>query len=139
MNNENGLLSAGKSGKGNLYYSYNADGNVSFGSEEIFLSNFKNKTIKMEDEFYDKGEFYKMNEELKESKKESNDKKEKVENRKDVYESLLKEMPNFINEILNGMVSDEIPVDAPASPGRDSAKPSIFIRSRFPSRSCKNL
>lgn len=108
MNNENGLLSAGKSGKGNLYYSYNADGNVSFGSEEIFLSNFKNKTIKMEDEFYDKGEFYKMNEELKESKKESNDKKEKVENRKDVYESLLKEMPNFINEILNGMVSDEI-------------------------------
>lgn len=62
----------------------------------------------MEDEFYDKGEFYKMNEELKESKKESNDKKEKVEKRKDVYESLLKEMPNFINEILNGMVSDEI-------------------------------
>ena len=57
VNNDDGLISAGKSGKGELYYSYSEDGNISFSSDENILSNFKEEIVEIGDRYYDRGEF----------------------------------------------------------------------------------
>lgn len=79
VNNDDGLISAGKSGKGKLYYSYSEDGNISFSSEESILTSFKETIEEIGDKYYDRGEFYDMkkgikkaNDNTKESKKNKN-------------------------------------------------------------------
>lgn len=79
VNNDDGLISAGKSGKGELYYSYSEDGNISFSSEESILTSFKETFEEIGDKYYDRGEFYDMkkgikkaNDNTKESKKDKN-------------------------------------------------------------------
>ena len=91
VNNDDGLISAGKSGKGELYYSYSEDGNISFSSDESILSNFKEEIEEIGDRYYDRGEFYdmkkgikKVNDNTKESKKDKNkfkDFKEKIKSK----------------------------------------------------------
>lgn len=91
VNNDDGLISAGKSGKGELYYSYSEDGNISFSSDESILSNFKEEVEEIGDRYYDRGEFYdmkkgikKVNDNTKESKKDKNkfkDFKEKIKSK----------------------------------------------------------
>ena len=79
VNNDDGLISAGKSGKGELYYSYNENGDISFSSEESILTSFKETFEEIGDKYYDRGEFYDMkkgikkaNDNTKESKKDKN-------------------------------------------------------------------
>lgn len=79
VNNDDGLISAGKSGKGKLYYSYNENGDISFSSEESILTSFKETIEEIGDKYYDRGEFYDMkkgikkaNDNTKESKKDKN-------------------------------------------------------------------
>ena len=79
VNNDDGLISAGKSGKGKLYYSYSENGDISFSSEESILTSFKETIEEIGDKYYDRGEFYDMkkgikkaNDNTKESKKNKN-------------------------------------------------------------------
>ena len=79
VNNDDGLISAGKSGKGKLYYSYSENGDISFSSEESILTSFKETIEEIGDKYYDRGEFYymkkgikKANDNTKESKKNKN-------------------------------------------------------------------
>lgn len=79
VNNDDGLISAGKSGKGKLYYSYSENGDISFSSEESILTSFKETIEEIGDKYYDRGEFYdmkkgikKVNDNTKESKKNKN-------------------------------------------------------------------
>ncbi len=79
VNNDDGLISAGKSGKGKLYYSYSENGDISFSSEESLLTSFKETIEEIGDKYYDRGEFYDMkkgikqaNDNTKESKKNKN-------------------------------------------------------------------
>ncbi len=65
VNNDDGLISAGKSGKGKLYYSYSEDGNISFSSEESILTSFKETIEEIGDKYYDRGEFYDMKKGIK--------------------------------------------------------------------------
>ena len=78
VNNDDGLISAGKSGKGELYYSYSEDGNISFSSDENILSNFKEEIVEIGDRYYDRGEFYEMK---KGTKKDKNKFKEKIKSK----------------------------------------------------------
>ena len=78
VNYDNGLISAGKSGKGELYYSYSEDGNISFSSDENILSNFKEEIEEIGDRYYDRGEFYEMK---KGTKKDKNKFKEKIKSK----------------------------------------------------------
>lgn len=79
VNNDDGLISAGKSGKGELYYSYSENGDISFSSEESILTSFKETFEEIGDKYYDRGEFYDMkkgikkaNDNRKESQKDKN-------------------------------------------------------------------
>lgn len=79
VNNDDGLISAGKSGKGKLYYSYSENGDISFSSEESILTSFKETFEEIDDKYYDRGEFYDMkkgikkaNDNTKESQKDKN-------------------------------------------------------------------
>lgn len=65
VNNDDGLISAGKSGKGKLYYSYSEDGDISFSSEESILTSFKETIEEIGDKYYDRGEFYDMKKGIK--------------------------------------------------------------------------
>ena len=78
VNNDDGLISAGKSGKSELYYSYSEDGNISFSSDENILSNFKEEIEEIGDRYYDRGEFYEMK---KGTKKDKNKFKEKIKSK----------------------------------------------------------
>lgn len=78
VNNDDGLISAGKSGKGELYYSYNENGDISFSSDENILSNFKEEIVEIGDRYYDRGEFYEMK---KGTKKDKNKFKEKIKSK----------------------------------------------------------
>ncbi|MCI7559048.1 MAG: AAA family ATPase [Clostridium sp.] len=65
VNNDDGLISAGKSGKGKLYYSYSENGDISFSSEESILTSFKETIEEIGDKYYDRGEFYDMKKGIK--------------------------------------------------------------------------
>ena len=65
VNNDDGLISAGKSGKGKLYYSYSENGDISFSSEESLLTSFKETIEEIGDKYYDRGEFYDMKKGIK--------------------------------------------------------------------------
>lgn len=97
VNNDDGLISAGKSGKGKLYYSYNENGDISFSSEESILTSFKETIEEIGDKYYDRGEFYDMkkgikkaNDNTKESKKDKN-KFKNFKEKKSLKEKTLKE------------------------------------------------
>ena len=62
---DDGLISAGKSGKGKLYYSYSENGDISFSSEESILTSFKETIEEIGDKYYDRGEFYDMKKGIK--------------------------------------------------------------------------
>lgn len=86
VNNDDGLISAGKSGKGKLYYSYSENGDISFSSEESILTSFKETFEEIGDKYYDRGEFYDMKKGVKkanDNRKESQKDKNKFKNFKE--------------------------------------------------------